>query len=1062
MRSQEVAGTSARPVASRGAGSGALSPLEEEARRLLEAVAAAVADQRLPLASYRLQLHHGFTFEDARGLVPYLAELGVTEVYSSPILVAAPGSSHGYDVVDHTRLNPELGTQAQFDALSAALRERSLGLILDIVPNHMGIGSMNPLWWDLLENGPSARSSRFFDVEFHPLKEELANKVLVPMLGDPFGAVLERGELQLIFENGAFEVAYFDKRFPVNPRTYPQILGLRLDELEAKLRAANGSAPAAGAREDLDELKSVLTALEHLPQRHEREPERQEERGREKEVVKRRLAQLYERSPALRGFIEENVRIFNGVKGVPRSFDPMDRLLAAQAYRLAWWRVSSEEINYRRFFDINSLAAIRVEDPVVFEEVHRIPLQLVSEGKVTGLRIDHPDGLQLPSTYFRLLQDARTLQLARAAFEQSRRQHDGAEPPSWEEMEPAVRAELAREFDSRGTSSPFFRPLYLVAEKILGRNEQLPLSWAVCGTTGYDFLNALNGIFVARDNEAALTRIYSRFIGREIDFDDLVYGKKKLILYTALAAEMNLLARQLNRISEHNRWTRDFTLYALRAALIEIVACFPVYRTYVDERGQVDDRDRRYIELAVAKARRRNPVENAAIYDFIKRILLQRFEEHVAEEERQPQLTFALKLQQMLGPVMAKGVEDTAFYGYNRLVSLNEVGGEPRIFGTPIETFHDQNIARARSFPRSLLATATHDTKRGEDVRTRIDVLSELPREWRSALFSFSRRTTSLRRDVEGRRAPDENELMIFWQTLLGAWPLPAAGGDPLALPAPEIMTQLRERMQAYLFKAIKEAKVNTSWIEDNSAWEQAVSGFVGEVLSLPRRHRLWNAFLPFARRVAQVGLHNSLAQLVLKLASPGVPDLYQGNELWDLSLVDPDNRRPVDFGLRAGYLGELRARLSRDPPGGQMLLARELLSAWEDGRIKLLLTHLGLVARRQHSALFGDGAYLPLSPAGDRAENLCAFARAHGGERAVAIVPRLCAGLIDDDPRSGRLSPGRFAGTVVPVPGLHPGDKLRDVLAGEERTLCGHEQGGALAVEELFSTLPVALLVTG
>jgi (1->4)-alpha-D-glucan 1-alpha-D-glucosylmutase len=1087
MQIQSGEGTSARPLASRERHDepeqdqtteppsqpgqarvpGALpssprGPLEVEARRLLDLVAAAVAGQRLPLATYRLQLHKGFTFEHARGAVPYLADLGVTDVYSSPILRAAPGSSHGYDVVDHTLLNPELGTQAEFDALSAALRERSLGLVLDIVPNHMGIGSLNPLWWDLLENGPSARSARFFDVEFHPLKEELANKVLVPMLGDPFGAVLERGEIQLVFENGAFEVAYFAHRFPVNPRTYPQILGFHLDELEARLKAANGSEPDARAREDLDELKSILSALEHLPQRHEREPERQEERGREKEVVKRRLAQLFERSSSLRAFIEENVRSFNGVKGEPRSFDPMDRLLSAQAYRLAWWRVSSEEINYRRFFDINSLAAIRVEDPVVFEEVHRLPLQLVGEGKVTALRIDHPDGLQLPSRYFRLLQEARTLQLARAGFERERRQHDGAERPSWDELEPAVRAELAREIDARGASSPLFRPLYLVAEKILGRTEQLPLSWAVRGTTGYDFLNALNGIFVARENEEALTRTYFRFIRGEIDFDDLVYAKKKLILYTALAAEMNLLARQLNRISEHNRWTRDFTLYALRAALIEIVACFPVYRTYVDEHGQVDERDRRYIELAVAKARRRNPVENAAIYDFIKRILLQRFEEHVAEEERQPQLTFALKLQQMLGPVMAKGVEDTAFYGYNRLVSLNEVGGEPRIFGTPVETFHDQNLARARSFPRSMLATATHDTKRGEDVRARIDALSELPREWKSALFAFARRTAPLRRDVEGHRAPDENELMIFWQTLLGAWPLPAPGEGPLALPSPEVMTQLRERMQAYLFKAIKEAKVNTSWIEDNAPWEQAVTGFVGDVLSLPPRHRLWSAFLPFARRVAQIGLHNSLSQLVLKLASPGVPDFYQGNELWDLSLVDPDNRRPVDFGLRARQLGELRARLSQEDPGAQALLARELLGSWEDGRIKLLLTHLGLVARREHGALFGDGAYLPLSPEGARAETLCAFARAHEGQRAVAVVPRLAAGLIDDDPRSGRLAPDRFAGTVVPVPGLRPGDKLRDVLTGEERVLHQHGQGAALAVDELFSTLPVALLVFG
>ncbi|GAC1539217.1 MAG: hypothetical protein NVS2B9_06160 [Myxococcales bacterium] len=554
LRDGEQDATTAPPLSRRAPGrgeeAGSVEPqgpvgrsLVDEARRLLDQVAAQVSGARLPIATYRLQLHKGFDFQAATDVVPYLAALGVTDAYSSPILCAAPGSNHGYDVVDHSRLNPELGTPAGFDALSAALRAHSLGLVLDIVPNHMGIGSLNPLWRDLLENGPSARSARFFDVEFHSLKEELADKVLVPVLGDPFGAVLERGEIQLVFENGAFEVAYFDNRFPVNPRTYPQILGFRLEELEAKLKAANGSDGAARARQDLDELKSILSALEHLPQRHEREPERQEERGREKEVVKRRLAQLFERSMSLRAFIEENVRRFNGAKGDPRSFDPMDRLLSAQAYRLAWWRVSSEEINYRRFFDINSLAAIRVEDPVVFEEVHRIPLQLVAEGKVTALRIDHPDGLQLPSRYFRLLQEARTLQLARAACERERSQHDGTERHSWEELEPAVRAELAREIDARGAASPLFRPLYVVAEKILGRTEQLPLSWAVRGTTGYDFLNALNGIFVARDNEEALTRTYFRFIGREIDFDDLVYAKKKLILYTALAAEMNLLAR---------------------------------------------------------------------------------------------------------------------------------------------------------------------------------------------------------------------------------------------------------------------------------------------------------------------------------------------------------------------------------------------------------------------------------------------------------------------------------------------------------------------------------------
>ena len=1034
-------------VRSEGAGSTA-----QEARRLLDAVAAGVGGGRLPLATYRLQLFKGFDFRKAAEVVPYLADLGVSDLYSSPILRASPGSSHGYDVLDHTQLNPELGGRRAFDALAEALRVRGLGLLLDIVPNHMAIGSDNPLWWDLLENGPAALSARFFDIEFRPVKEELADKVLVPLLGDRFGAVLESGQLKLALEGGAFEISYFDQRFPVNPRTYPQILSLRLDELSARLPGSH----------DVDELKSVLTAVEHLPQRHEREPARQEERRREKEVIKRRLASLYETSAEVRSFIQENVRLFNGEPGKPRSFDWLDRLLAAQAYRLAWWRVSSEEINYRRFFDINTLAAIRVEDPVVFESVHQVPLQLVAEGKVTGLRIDHPDGLALPSRYFRLLQEARVLQLVRARFDEERRR--GGEGPAWEELSQAVREELAHEVDAAGAASPLFRPIYVVAEKILARTEELPPSWAVGGTTGYDFLNSLNGLFVQRENEEAITRIYHRFLGREVNFEELVYEKKKLILYTALAAEMNLLARQLSRISEHNRWTRDFTLYSLRTALIEIVASFPVYRTYVDDRGHVDERDRRYIELAVAKAKRRNPVENAAIYDFIKRILLQRFEAHVAEEERPLQLSFALKLQQMLGPVMAKGLEDTAFYLYNRLLSLNEVGGAPRVFGNTVEAFHSSNEIRARSFSRSLLATSTHDTKRGEDTRARIDALSELPREWRSALFSFSRRTESLRRGVEEdgetRKAPDQNELMLFWQTLLGVWPLPPPGTDPLVLPPPAEMARLRERMQAYLFKAIKEAKVNTSWIQDEPAWEGAVTGFVGEVLSLPPRHLLWKAFLPFARRIALIGLHNSLSQLALKLTAPGVPDFYQGTELWDLSLVDPDNRRPVDFAPRARMLSELRERLARPQPEARARLLSEVLGSWEDGRIKLLLTNLFLLLRRDHPGLFGEGGYRALTPSGPRADRLVGFAREQGRELCITVAPRLVAGLLEGDARSARLPAEKFAGTLLPVPGLRPGDRVRDALTLELRTLRESEQGAVLAVDDLFSTLPVAVLI--
>jgi len=996
---------------------------EQRARRLLDGVAAELAAIPQPVATYRLQLHKGFGFRDAASVAPYLAELGVSDVYSSPVLKAAPGSLHGYDVQDHQQLNPELGTAQELAALSAAAHEHGLGYVLDIVPNHMGVGSGNTLWLDLLENGPSARAARFFDVEWHPVKEELADKVLIPTLGDRYGAVLERGELKLQLVNGAFQVRYYDNVFPVSPRSYGQVLSYRLDELQKKLPEGDPS---------LDELKSIITAVEHLPSRHEQDPEKREERRREKEIVKRRVAALCATDPRIRDHLEENVASFSGKPGDPRSFDLLDRLLGAQVYRLAHWRVSSEEINYRRFFDINSLAAIRVEDPVVFEETHRLVLRLLAEGKVTGFRVDHPDGLAYPSRYFRLLQEAHILERAHALAERR--------GENWEELEPAVREQMALDLRKRGPASPFFKPVYVVAEKILGGTERLPESWAVRGTTGYDFLNQVNGLFVDPGARDLMDRIYARYIGGRIDFDELVYQKKKLILYTAMAAEMNLLARQLNRISEANRWTRDFTLYSLRAALIEMIACFPVYRTYISEEGIVDERDRRYIQQALACAKRKNPVENESIYEFISDILLQKFAAYVAPEERPAQLAFVIKLQQMLGPVMAKGLEDTSFYVYNRLLSLNEVGGEPRKFGVTPEEFHSWNQLRAKSWPRTLLATATHDTKRGEDTRTRIDALSEIPRAWAGALASWTRRVEPLLRDVEGRKAPDRNELMLFFQTLVGVWPNQPIGARQLQLPAREEIEQLTKRLQQYMVKAVKEAKVNTSWIQDNKSWEEAITGFVGDVLALPPRHGFWKSFLKFQHQVAQIGMHNSLAQVVLKVASPGVPDLYLGTELWDYSLVDPDNRRPVDFELRRQTLRELAAD---ERPRGQV--ARELYEKWEDGRIKLFLLWASLHARRENPDLFAGGDYQPIEPTGARAQNLVAFSRNVGGQTAVVVVPRLVAGLLD----GSRLRPDRFEDTMVPVTGT-----FVDVFTGEERE-------GPLRADQLFSTLPVALLLS-
>jgi len=994
---------------------------EERARRLLDEVAAELAAVPQPLATYRLQLHKGFRFRDAADLAPYLAELGLSHIYTSPVMKAAPGSMHGYDVQDHQQLNPELGTPQDLAAMSTAAREHGLGYVLDIVPNHMGIGSGNALWLDLLENGPSARAARFFDVEWRPVKEELADKVLIPVLGDRYGAVLERGELKLQLVNGAFQVRYYDHVFPVSPRSYGQVLAWRLDEMQKKLPEVDPS---------LDELKSIVTAVANLPSRQEQDPEKREERRREKEIVKRRVAALCATDPRIREHLEENVSIFNGKPGEPRSFDLLDRLLVAQVYRLAHWRVSSEEINYRRFFDINSLAAIRVEDPVVFEEAHRLPLRLLAEGKVTGFRVDHPDGLAYPSRYFRLLQEAHILQRAQAVAER--------QGEKWDELEPAVREQMALDLRKRGPASPFFRPMFVVAEKILGGTEKLPESWEVRGTTGYDFLNQVNGLFVDPAARDLMDRIYTRYIGGRIDFDELVYQKKKLVLYTAMAAEMNLLARQLNRISEANRWTRDFTLYSLRAALIEVIACFPVYRTYISGDGVVDDRDRRYILQAVASAKRKNPVENESIYDFISDILLQKFAAYVAPDERPAQLAFVIKLQQMLGPVMAKGLEDTAFYVYNRLLSLNEVGGEPRQFGVTPQQFHGWNQLRAKSWPRTLLATATHDTKRGEDTRARIDALSELPRQWAAALSSWTRRLEPLLREVDGRKAPDRNELTIFFQTMVGVWPNQRSVTPQL--PAREELEQLSQRLQQYMVKAIKEGKVNTSWIQDNKSWEEAVTGFVHDVLALPPKNGFWKSFLQFQRQVAEIGMHDSLAQVVLKIASPGVPDFYQGTELWDFSLVDPDNRRPVDYESRRRMLREIRGD---DWPRAQF--ARELYDQWQDGRIKLFLTQAALHARRANPELFAGGAYQPLEPTGPRADNLVAFSRTAHGQTAVAVVPRLIGGLLD----GGRLRPEKFEGTVVPVRG-----RFVDVFTGVERE-------GPLRADQLFSTLPVSLLLS-
>jgi (1->4)-alpha-D-glucan 1-alpha-D-glucosylmutase len=975
---------------------------------------------RRPASTYRLQLHAGFGFADAAQQVPYLHALGVTDLYLSPILAAAPGSTHGYDVVDHGRINPELGGEEGFAALADACARRDIGILLDFVPNHMAIGPWNRWWMDVLENGPSAVWAPAFDVDWTPLKSELDHKVLVPVLGDQYGRVLEAGQLQLARDGGALVVHYFEHVFPVAPRSVPIVLRHGLDAL----RAATGS-------EDphYQELESICVSLEKLAPRTDTSPAAVADRAREKEVAKRRLAALCETSLRVREFVDANLRAFNGRAGDLHSFDLLDRLLDAQAYRLAFWRVAGEEINYRRFFDINGLAAIRMEEPRVFAEAHRLILGLVRDGRVVGLRIDHPDGLYAPAAYFRRVQATHLLERARLAAARLGKTLDAA-------TEPIL---LERIFDALERGRLPARPLYVVVEKIIIAPERLPDGWDVDGTTGYEFLALVNGLFVDPSAERTFDGIWARVSGgvRE-DFRDVVADKKRLVMSSSMASEMNMLAHRLNRISETNRRTRDFTLNELTRALVEFVALFPVYRTYVSRRGEVDERDRSLVEQTIARARRRSPVVDPSIYDFLRDVLLQRYPDGLTDDEKSEWLEFTLKLQQVTGPVTAKAVEDTAFYTYDRLLSLNEVGSDPRRFGTQPAEVHAMFAERRETFPASLSATSTHDTKRSEDVRLRIDALTELAGEWRSAVTRWSRMNAPLRGGEEGRPAPDRRDELFLYQTLVGAFP-----DEGLDVRAPG-HADFVERIQRYMEKAIREAKVHTSWTSPSEEYEAGVRQFVAGVLSAPR---FLSELGTLARRAALAGRISSLAQVALKCAAPGVPDVYQGCELWDLSLVDPDNRRPVDFELRARSLEGIEAELSRGPAAAAAL-ARALSTpeGLASGRAKLLLLRVALHLRRAHPDLFRGGDYRPLEANGPLAANVFAFARAVPGRAVVCAVPRLVLPHLDAG--DGRV---RWEG-VLPLPRALP-LRWRDAVTGALR------EGPALPLAELFSDFPVALL---
>lgn len=1013
-----------------------MAPVDDEPKGAAEAFAEIIAGARVPRATYRVQMNREFTFEDARAVVPYLDALGVSELYASPFFKARPGSMHGYDLTDHNALNPEIGTREAFDALSGSLAGKGMGLLLDFVPNHMGVGTSDNAWWmDVLENGPSSLYAPFFDVDWAPLKAELARKVLLPILGDHYGRVLEDGQLEVTFEGGAFFLRVYGNPLPVNPRTYPLILEPLLPGLSAALGEEHDA---------VLELQSIITGLGHLPPRWETHRPKVIERRREKEILKRRLHELVASQPELAPAIDAQLALVKGKKGDPSSFDRMEGLLEEQAYRLSYWRVAAEEINYRRFFDINELAAIRMENPVVFAEAHRMLFSLLAEGKVTGLRIDHPDGLWSPSTYFARLERVAFLEGAHRAI--AARALPDAEAR-------ALESALMRRFDRALTSMDDGRarplPLYLVVEKILSRSEVLPPGWAVHGTSGYDFTTVAAGVFVDASAEKAMTAIYRRFTGPSEGFSALIYEKKKLILQVALASELNVLASALNRLSERDRRTRDFTLGSLTDALREVIACFPVYRTYVDEQTTtVSDRDRKVVNVAVRLAQRYNPTTDASVYHFLRAILTLDIPKSVPDAHRDEYRNFVMKLQQLTAPVMAKGVEDTAFYVYNRLVSQNEVGGEPERFGISVAALHRANAERQQRWPASMLATSTHDTKRSEDVRARISVLSEIPTAWEAAVEKIRESTMAWKTDLDGLFAPEDNEEYLLYQTLVGTWP----AYPELAESAPE---GYPDRIVAYMQKATKEAKVNTSWVNAAPEYDAAVERFVRRILG---ERGFLEPFLPLARAVAFHGMWGALSQALLKLTSPGVPDIYQGTELWDDSLVDPDNRRRVDYALRKRLLDELTARR-----GEGAALCRELVAHASDGRIKLFVTATALAARRRLPEVFGPvSRYVPLDVEGARADHVIAFARRAEGKELLVVAPRFSAKLV-----GGKLEApvgAAWEGTSLVVP--EAGATYEDLFTGQRLTpserapQASGADGARIALAEVLATFPVALLV--
>ena len=877
-----------------------------------------------PISScYRLQLHAGFSFDDAAELAAYLKELGVSHIYCSPYLQAAKGSMHGYDVVDPEKVNVEIGGEEGHARFYEALRELGMGQVLDIVPNHMATGPDNRYWWDVLENGPSSRYATWFDVDWNSAEVKLQNKILIPVLGEQYGRALSANQIVIHYDGESFEVRYMEHRFPLAPRSLAIPLALAAKNIHVPM------------------LNFVADSLSRLPSPDSTDQDSLVARHRDKAILYELLLRLSTEQS------EVSEAILRAVEEINEDIEALDTLLNLQNYRLAYWRTADQELGYRRFFDVNSLIGVRVERPNVFQSTHCRIIEWLRSGVIDGVRVDHPDGLRDPAQYFERLRDSA--------------------PGAW-----------------------------ILAEKILEPEEFMRRAWPIAGTTGYDFLNQCNGLLVYGDGLLELTSIYDDFTGQTEGFESLVHAKKLAVQHESLGSDVNRLTQLFVEICENNRDRRDYTRAEIRRAIREVAACYSVYRTYVvPARDEVTDEDRSEARNAVACAKRQRTDIDAGLFDFIGSVLSLQSRGGLETE-------FLLRFQQFTSPVMAKGVEDTAFYCFNRMIGLNEVGAAPNSNGIPVNQFHDYCVKMQREHPLAMTTLSTHDTKRSDDVRARLAVLSEIPSRWRTALHRWSR----INRAFKTKGFPDRNTEWFFYQTLIGAWPIS------------------KERAVAYMEKAVREAKQQTSWTQQNKEFEDALRSFIERILDSAE---FVSELERFVAQILLPGRTNSLAQTLLKCIAPGIPDTYQGSELWDLRLVDPDNRGPVDYEIRRAMLAELNAGLPVDA----------IMKRMDSGLPKMWLIQQALRLRREKPKWFDErSSYIPLQIEGFKSMHAIAFLR---GDSVVAIAPRW----------NLRLG-GGFGSTTVEL----PAGRWKNPLTGEA------VNGGRARVQSLLERFPVALLV--